>query len=260
MDMKKLLLIGKFNNVLESLNQYLMNHFEVQLCAQNMESVNGMVKIARPDILVICMADVEGINLEFFDEFRKRKSQIPAIVLGLKEDCEKFRGKYGNEHCVFLARPITGELLLEQCKEMLHLEQKDLEAKETSETKETQPAKKKLVLVVDDSGLMLRNVKSLIETKYQVNVVTSGEKALVSIEKRRPDLILLDYDMPGWDGKKTFEKIRENPDYQDIPVVFLTGIAEKDRITSVLPLKPAGYILKPPDKEKLLEIIEENIK
>ena len=38
--MKKLLLIGKFNNVLESLNQYLMNHFEVQLCAQNMESVN----------------------------------------------------------------------------------------------------------------------------------------------------------------------------------------------------------------------------
>ena len=142
---------------------------------------------------------------------------------------------------------------------MLHLEQKDLEAKETSETKETQPAKKKLVLVVDDSGLILRNVKSLIETKYQVNVVTSGEKALVSIEKRRPDLILLDYDMPGWDGKMTLEKIRENPNYQDIPVVFLTGVAEKERITSVLHLNPAGYILKPPDKEKLLGIIKENI-
>lgn len=81
---------------------------------------------------------------------------------------------------------------------------------------------KKLVLVVDDSGLMLRNVKSLIESKYQVNVVSSGKKVLISMEKRRPDLVLLDYDMPGWDGKQTFEKIRENPDYQDVPVVFIS--------------------------------------
>lgn len=42
------------------------------------------------------------------------------------------------------------------------------------------------------------------------------------MEKRRPDLVLLDYDMPGWDGKQTFEKIRENPDYQDVPVVFIS--------------------------------------
>lgn len=50
-NMKKLLLIGKFNHVMESLNQYLANHFDVQLCVQNMESVNGMVKITRPDLL-----------------------------------------------------------------------------------------------------------------------------------------------------------------------------------------------------------------
>ena len=49
--MKKLLLIGKFNHVMESLNQYLANHFDVQLCVQNMESVNGFVKITRPDLL-----------------------------------------------------------------------------------------------------------------------------------------------------------------------------------------------------------------
>lgn len=42
------------------------------------------------------------------------------------------------------------------------------------------------------------------------------------MEKRRPDLVLLDYDMPGWHGKQTFEKIRENPDYRDIPVVFIS--------------------------------------
>lgn len=156
-------------------------------------------------------------------------------------------------------RPITGELLLEQCKKMLRLNQKETSDADIKAAQGAQPAKKKMILVVDDSGLMLRNVKSLIEFKYQVNVVTSGEKALASMEKRRPDLVLLDYDMPGWDGKKTLEKIRENPDYQDIPVVFLTGVAEKGRITSVLHLNPAGYILKPPDKEKLLGIIGENI-
>ena len=80
------------------------------------------------------------------------------------------------------------------------------------------------------------------------------------MEKKKPDLILLDYDMPGWNGKVTFEKIREIPEYVDIPIVFLTGMADKEHITAVLHLNPAGYILKPISSDKLLSTIESVIK
>lgn len=70
------------------------------------------------------------------------------------------------------------------------------------------------------------------------------------------DLILLDYEMPGMDGKATFEAILADEFAKDIPVVFLTSIADRKQIYAVLKSYPAGYILKPPDKEKLFSTIE----
>ncbi len=62
------------------------------------------------------------------------------------------------------------------------------------------------------------------------------------------------------DGKQTLEMIREDGDYNDIPVIFLTGVSDRAHIEAVLSLKPAGYMLKPAIKEKLLAAIRDNIK
>ena len=76
------------------------------------------------------------------------------------------------------------------------------------------------------------------------------------IAKKHPDLILLDYEMPEMNGKMTLEKIREDASMADIPVIFLTAVADKEHITAVLRLNPAGYFLKPLEKEKLLEAVD----
>ena len=68
---------------------------------------------------------------------------------------------------------------------------------------------------------------------------------------------MLDYEMPEWDGKKTLEEIRKDEEIMDIPVMFLTGVAEKEYIAAVLGLNPAGYLLKPVEQSKLLKSIEE---
>ena len=75
---------------------------------------------------------------------------------------------------------------------------------------------------------------------------------MTSIGKKRPDLILLDYEMPVCDGKMTLEMIRAEEDLKNIPVVFLTAVNDRANIEAVLKLKPAGYFLKPPVKDKLL--------
>lgn len=63
--------------------------------------------------------------------------------------------------------------------------------------------------------------------------------------------------MPGIDGRKTFEMLREQEEFRDIPVVFLTAVSDKKHILAVLRLNPAGYFLKPLEQEKILKAIGE---
>ena len=73
---------------------------------------------------------------------------------------------------------------------------------------------------------------------------------------QKPDIVLLDYEMPGMNGSSTFEMILQIDDIKDIPVVFLTSVSDAKRVKEVLEKHPAGYILKPPDKDVLIELIE----
>lgn len=120
-----------------------------------------------------------------------------------------------------------------------------------------QKNKKKMIMVVDDSALMLRTMKTLLGERYDVVLVKSGTRALELLSSQKPDLILLDYEMEGMDGKTTFEKIKEKEELRDIPVVFLTGVSDRQATVSVLKLKPDGYILKPPDEEQLMDTIRQ---
>ena len=110
--------------------------------------------------------------------------------------------------------------------------------------------------MVDDNGTALRTIKAMLEEKYEVAMAISGAQAMTSIGKKRPDLILLDYEMPVCDGKMTLEMIRAEEDLKNIPVVFLTAVNDRANIEAVLKLKPAGYFLKTPVKDRLIEEID----
>jgi len=116
---------------------------------------------------------------------------------------------------------------------------------------------KKKVLVVDDSGAMLRNVKGWLEDRYQVILANSGTMAIKYISTNRPDLILLDYEMPVLNGKQVLEMIRSESEFSDIPVMFLTGKNDKESIQQVLSLKPEGYILKSTKPEQIVQMIDD---
>lgn len=116
---------------------------------------------------------------------------------------------------------------------------------------------KKKILVVDDSGAMLRNVKGWLEDKYHVILANSGAMAIKYLATDRPDLVLLDYEMPVVDGSQVLEMIRTEMDFSDIPVIFLTSKNDKASIMKVMALKPEGYILKSTDPELIKQEIDE---
>ncbi|NLL78785.1 MAG: response regulator [Clostridiales bacterium] len=116
---------------------------------------------------------------------------------------------------------------------------------------------KKKILVVDDSGAVLRNIKGLLEDRYQVILANSGTMAIKYLTLNRPDLILLDYEMPVLDGRKVLEMIRTDMEFYDVPVIFLTSKSDKESVTNVLALKPEGYLLKSMKPEQIRNAIDE---
>ena len=116
------------------------------------------------------------------------------------------------------------------------------------------------VLVVDDDTGMLKMMKEIIGQDYDVATAISGKVALKFLETRKTDIILLDYEMPTQTGAEVYERILENPATKNIPVVFLTGVSDRDRIGEVLAMKPRGYLLKPIDTDRLKKTIAEIIR
>ena len=115
---------------------------------------------------------------------------------------------------------------------------------------------KKTVLLIDDNAVQIRTLNVMLKEKFNVLMATSGVKALTLLEKKVPDIIFLDYEMPECDGRMTLEMIRQVEKVKDIPVVFLTGLNDKEHIDSVLELNPAGYLLKPASIDSILEMID----
>ncbi len=116
---------------------------------------------------------------------------------------------------------------------------------------------KKKILVVDDSGAMLRNVKGWLEGKYLVTLANSGAMAMKFLATNRPDLVLLDYEMPICDGKQVLEMIRSEMEYADIPVIFLTSKSDRESVMKVMDLKPEGYLLKTSEPKFIIQTIDE---
>ena len=82
-----------------------------------------------------------------------------------------------------------------------------------------------------------------------------GREALDFLESQTPDVILLDYLMPGLDGVHTLELIRQREQTADTPVIFLTGVTEKDKIQECMEYRPYGYLVKPAAREELISMI-----
>jgi len=116
--------------------------------------------------------------------------------------------------------------------------------------------KKKSILLVDDSTTNLTLVNALLSNTYTLYTAINGIRMFKLLKNIKPDLILLDIEMPEMDGYEVLKRLKSNDDTADIPVAFLTahgteGVGPKD-----LPPGAIGYITKPFSPQILLSNIE----
>lgn len=106
--------------------------------------------------------------------------------------------------------------------------------------------KKPTILVVDDTADILRVVMELLKEEYSLKIADSPKKALNLLETKPDiDLILLDIMMPEIDGFEVCKKIKQNPFYRDVPIIFLTALADEAQIIKGFEAGAIDYITKP---------------
>mgnify|MGYP002861238705 CR=1 FL=1 len=113
----------------------------------------------------------------------------------------------------------------------------------------------KTILAVDDSPANLTLVRETLKDLYKVNVVTSGEQALKFLEKKTPDLVLLDVCMPGMDGIETMKRMNALPN-AGWKVIFLTALTDAYLGDQAKQLNASGYIIKPFAPDELISSIK----
>ena len=250
--METIVLIGKPNERLQGINDYLSEYFKVHLCTQGHQHAVGMVRVANPGMILVSLSGLATMDRSLFVDLQREFPEIPVLTIGTENEKVPFGSFYWDKQFEHLTEPVQNEALLRAACGRLGLNEQEIRGEAAARDEG-----KKTVLVVDDNATTLRSMKAMLEQRYSVALANSGAKALTSIAKSRPDVILLDYEMPVCDGRQTLEMIRADEEMADIPVIFLTSVNDKDHIEAVIRLRPAGYLLKPAVPQRVIESIEQ---
>lgn len=115
----------------------------------------------------------------------------------------------------------------------------------------TQPLE--VILIVDDQEENRRIVSNVLSVMhYDCLLAKNAEETLEVLRKRTPDLILLDVMMPGTDGLATCKLIKADPNWVDIPVIFLSAADDKNLIVQALEVGGVDYVTKPFNRAELV--------
>ncbi len=209
--------------------------------------VQSIEQVKEDTDIVILLADeyvYESADALVYLKDLCEDEELPVCLIGYPGEMDEIK-RYIPERCIikefkrpFDARNVTDELLSV--------------AKITEEKKQG-----KHILLVDDDLTFLKMLQNWLSDKYRVTAVKSGMQAITYIANHKPDLILLDYDMPITPGPQVMEMIRSEFTSSEIPIIFVTGKSDKESIMNVMRLKPQGYLLKTTMKDELLASIDE---
>ncbi len=112
---------------------------------------------------------------------------------------------------------------------------------------------KKKIVAVDDSGIILKMLIKVLGEKYDLHAFSGGRRALQFLKTQKPDLIILDIDMPEINGYEMLKMIKEKEDLQDVPVIFLTSNNDKSHVVKAVAGGAKDYVVKPIDEDILMD-------
>ena len=267
------LLTGNNKMIINEFFTYMDSQFECISTSDRYDDIMGHLRYVRPDVFIYCLLKERPDDIKRFVNIEPHITGrgIPLVIIGDFEDCDEFAKTAPLLDPLVLQKPITIQNIADAVINLLkakgnngHSEDEEVVPEPVQNVKsKPSPAerakaekRKNHILIVDDDSRVLRLLKSYLSGRYELATAINGKVAMKFLETKETDMVLLDYEMPTENGAAVLEKIRANEKLKDLPVVFLTGVTDKNKIREVLALKPQGYLLKPVDMEKLSSTIK----
>lgn len=286
----KVLFTGDAENMIENLLSFVPANIDVLRCAATETDLANTLEKKMPHTLIICLSETPRNLAQTYSILQNsvRFVDLPVFIVGRDEEYESFKAKIFVKNLTHFKRPIDTDKFTSFIKENVNCyidtyarpfaEAQAKKAALPKEPAKSEPAspsntrsalneeeltkriekmQRKEILVVDDDVRMLNVIKLYLQDLYDVTVVPSGKLALKFLSKKKADLVLLDYLMPEMMGPEVLKEIRTNTPLKNVPVIFLTGVSDKELVMRCLEYKPNGYLLKPISREALLERVTE---
>ena len=190
----------------------------------------------NPDLVLLDLRLPDMTGFEILSELKKRPEthHIPVVILSIVQDREEgFRLGASD----YLTKPVDRDKLMERIQRLIGSQNKAN------------------ILVVEDDPSVQRALQAILENhNYSVKAVFSAEDALVTLKEWHPSLILLDLMLPGLSGNDFLKELKENPDWEQLPVVVLTA-ADSDSRSEAKLLGAHSVVGKPFIENELTGLI-----
>lgn len=229
--------------VLKTMALYLADIAEVFTVTGGRQAVEYVQQHHMDVILLdINMPGMDGFKT--LEQFRNLKEciNVPIVLVTGQSD----RYTVMSSLCMgvdgYLVKPVKKESLREKVIEVFN-------KKEKKENRKT-------ILAIDDDMTYLKLIDSYLHDDYNVIIINSAKLALDYLMKHTPDLILLDYQMPLYNGANVMNMLQRNQEETQIPVIMLSGVFDKEVLQQCYACNPAACLAKPVSKEVLIENIE----
>ncbi|MCR5698109.1 MAG: response regulator [Treponemataceae bacterium] len=217
------------------------------------------IRKENPSLIIACADYLFDFQRDILDSILMSITDIPFVVAADRETCHFYHQSVQSDIVGYIITPVSEMQFLNRMRTIWDAMKKKKPGEKTQIADSSfgfQVQTKRRILVVDDDPVCLRQMMNLLKNDYIVSVVKSGQDCLDFLKHDKPDLILLDYEMPEMNGVETLTRIRKHIDYDKIPVLFLTAVSDKQLVQEALLSKPQGYLLKNSGSAAIIKKIE----
>ncbi|MBQ4522142.1 MAG: response regulator [Lachnospiraceae bacterium] len=239
----RVLIVDDDIEYLEVVKRYLAEDY-IAYTAQGGRAALDFLLQQKVDLILL---DVEMPILDGFhtlESIRKMESGIDVPVIFVTGRHDRFTVFHSVQQGVdgYIVKPFEKDALLKKIEEVLHVSD--------------EPVSKETILTVDDDMVFLKMLKLQLQKYYNVIAINSPKLALEYLNKHKPSMILLDYQMPMYNGASLLGMIRKNSATRNIPVVILSGTLDKEALVECLEHQPQKILEKNFSQDELLETIQ----
>jgi len=252
---KKIIYVDDVNYSLITVKNRLCDFYEIFL-AESVVKMYEYLDFFRPDLILmdVNMPDIDGYEAIKSLKADEKYADIPVIFLTGNSDRESVVKGLSLGAADYVIKPFSATKLIESIEYNINPEKRKAEAVNEDNNN------KLSILAVDDVSSMLRAIQYALSDRFKVYVLSKSEDVIDFLKTKKPDLILLDYLMPGMNGFELIPVIKALPDHKDTPIIVLTTEGTHNHVNEAMTLGASDFIVKPFKPKELNDKVAKHIR